>query len=446
MSETIFALATASGRAGVAVIRISGPAAHHAAVRLTKRSNWTPRYAHRVTLYDPATHQELDQGLAIFFAAPNSFTGEDVIELHTHGGFAVLSGLLAVLGSQPGLRLALPGEFTRRAFENGKLDLAQAEAIADLIDAESRAQLTQALRQKNGALSRFVAACRDEILAASACLTADIDFPDEELESGLALQARSECESLAERLRCELALSWRGGRVRNGYRIVVLGAPNAGKSSLVNALAQDDRSIVSALPGTTRDFVETRLILAGYVVWLVDTAGLREAGDDIEREGIARALAQAENADLRLLVGVPGELDPPMNHFKDGDVVVYNQCDRVGWGLKQNHRAAGSASCETRFVSADSGQGLAALVSTIEDRVKVHLGGGEHGALTNQRHVEHVSSALAALERAIAQLPGAPEMAAEDLRVANNALAQLTGIVGVETVLGAIFSRFCIGK
>lgn len=453
--DTIFALATAAGRAGIALIRISGPAARKALERLTGRSNWTPRYAHRVTLSDPETGQEIDQGLAIYFAAPHSFTGEDVVELHVHGGTAIVESLMTVLRLQLDLRLALPGEFTRRAFENGKLDLTQAEAIADLIDAESPAQLAQALRQKNGDLSRFANACRADILHASAYLTADIDFPDEALDSGLACQARAECESLATRLAAELAQAWRGDRVRNGYRIVLLGAPNVGKSSLVNALTRQDRSIVSALPGTTRDFVESRLILAGHVVWLVDSAGLREPGDDIEREGIARAVAQAEIADLRLLIGVPGETMPPFGLCKSGDIIVYNQCDRAGWDRPPPDPDAassrpdwfvGDAARQTCMVSAHTRQGLEGLVSAIEDRVRADLSGSEHAALTNQRHIAHVTTALNALQRAIAQLPGCPEMAAEDLRVASFALAQLTGTIGVEEVLGVIFSRFCIGK
>ncbi|MBK8543005.1 MAG: tRNA uridine-5-carboxymethylaminomethyl(34) synthesis GTPase MnmE [Caulobacteraceae bacterium] len=300
--DTIAALATGAGRAGVAVIRLSGPAAGSTLSALTARDLPKPRMATREAFCDPRTGVSLDDGLALWFPGPHSFTGEDVVELHIHGGPAVIAAVIDAALSQPGVRPAEPGEYTRRAFENGKLDLAEAEGLADLVDAETEGQRRQALRQRRGALSAVYEGWRARLIEAAALIEAEIDFPDEDLPGALAQRASPILQALANDMGQHLNDAHRGERIRDGFRIAIVGPPNAGKSSLLNALAQREAAIVSDIPGTTRDVVEVRLVLAGFPVWIADTAGLREAADAIEAEGVRRALARAEEADLRMAV------------------------------------------------------------------------------------------------------------------------------------------------
>jgi tRNA modification GTPase len=464
--QTICALASGAGRAGVAVIRLSGP---HAGPALKALSGPlpSPRQAALRTLR-AGQGVAIDQALVLWFPAPASFTGEDIAELHVHGGQAVIAATLDALLSLPGLRLAEPGEFTRRAFEHGKLDLTEAEGLADLVDAETEGQRRQALRQLQGGLKGLYDGWRSELLAAIALIEAEIDFPDEDLPEGLASRAAPQIEALAQNLCAHLDDHRRGERVRDGYRVAIIGAPNAGKSSLLNALAGREAAIVSPIPGTTRDVVEVRLVLAGFPVWVADTAGLREAADIIEAEGVKRALARAEEADLRLIVVDAADPAPIPDAALPHDIIVWNKIDLalsvlpreaelsaqkadeggVGSDPPPQSRSArqlGPPGEQEGFpLSTRTGDGLPALITALSDRIEKALGARETPALSRARHRALVAQAADELTAAL-RAP-APELAGEHLRRAADALGRLTGRIDVEEVLGEIFGRFCIGK
>ncbi|CAN5117031.1 tRNA uridine-5-carboxymethylaminomethyl(34) synthesis GTPase MnmE [soil metagenome] len=435
MTSTIFALATPPGRGAIAILRLSGPGTEGALTALGA-ANLKPRLASlRILSCEGAV---LDQALVLRFPGPASYTGEDCAELHLHGGRAVVeavSDALIVLGLRP----ADPGEFTRRAFENGRMDLAQAEAVADLIDAETTAQAAQALGQLDGALSQTYAGFRRDLLKALALVEAEIDFPDEEIPDNLARTAGPVLDALNADLRAALANADRGRRVREGYRIVLIGETNAGKSSLFNALVSREAAIVTPIAGTTRDVLDAELVIGGYAVTLSDTAGLRESDDPIEAEGVRRARARAEQADLRLWVRAPGDPDGSAADFaRPDDLVVLTKAD-----------VAPSAQLETHAsvtVSAATGQGLSDLHDWISARLARDLSGADFPAVTRERHRRRLTEALAAVEAGRAALDIAPEMAGDDLRRAADALARVTGAIGVEDVLGEVFSTFCIGK
>ncbi|TWB22500.1 tRNA modification GTPase trmE [Nitrospirillum amazonense] len=441
-TDTIFALASAPGRGGVQVIRLSGPATGTALRALTRRSLPAPRRATLARLHDQAG-EVFDQALVLWFPGPDSFTGEDVVELHLHGGRAVLAAASEALTAQ-GLRLAEPGEFSRRAFEAGKLDLTEAEAIADLVDAETAAQRRQALRQMEGALGQLCEGWRHRLVRALAHLEADIDFPDEDLPHGLAPAVVPVLTGLYQEIGAHLADGHRGERLRDGFSIAILGAPNAGKSSLLNALARRDAAIVSSTAGTTRDVIEVNLDLGGFPVILADTAGLRDAADEIEREGIRRALARAEKADLKLLVldcstWNIGDMAEATLALADGDaLVVLNKRDLC------TYAPAMVAGRTAIAVSATTGEGLADLLAALERIVGDRLMPGAAPSLTRARHRQALEDCRAALARALrADLP---ELAAEDVRLAARALGRITGRVDVEDLLDVIFRDFCIGK
>ena len=428
MVDTIFASATAAGTAGIAVIRISGPRAGDALRALTGKSP-KPRHATRVKFR--SGEEILDDGLALWFPAPASFSGEDMAELHIHGGRATMASVLAALSTMAGLRLARAGEFTRRAFDNGKLDLTAVEGLADLIAAETEAQRRQALRQLDGDLGVLYEGWRGEILRILAWAEAEIDFPDEVVEFGFLdpkiLEVKNKIQSHLDDAR-------RGERLRDGVQIAVLGPPNAGKSSLVNALARREAAIVAATAGTTRDVIEVHLDLGGYPVTLADTAGLREAQNDVEFEGVRRALARAEAADLKLIVfdaseGAPTGAPAALNDANA--LVVFNKIDLA-------------PSLGPFGVSVKTGAGIDALVGEIARRVASLASPGAGPGITRARHREALTECRDALERAMAAT--APELAAEDLRLAARAIGRITGRVGVEDVLDVIFRDFCIGK
>ncbi|MEA1649629.1 tRNA uridine-5-carboxymethylaminomethyl(34) synthesis GTPase MnmE [Nitrospirillum sp. BR 11164] len=441
-TDTIFALASAPGRGGVQVIRLSGPKAGAALSALTGRPLPAPRRATLARLKDQEG-EVFDQALVLWFPAPDSFTGEDVAELHLHGGRAVLTAASEALAAQ-GLRVAEPGEFSRRAFEAGKLDLTEAEAIADLVDAETAAQRRQALRQMDGVLGQLYEGWRHRLVRALAHLEADIDFPDEDLPHGLAPAVVPVLTSLYQEIGAHLADGHRGERLRDGFSIAILGAPNAGKSSLLNALARRDAAIVSATAGTTRDVIEVNLDLGGFPVILADTAGLRDAADEVEREGIRRALARAEKADLKLLVldcstWNIGDMAAATLALADGDaLVVLNKRDLC------TYVPAMVAGRTAIAVSAATGEGLADLLGALERIVGDRLMPGAAPSLTRARHRQALEDCRAALARALrADLP---ELAAEDARLAARALGRITGRVDVEDLLDVIFRDFCIGK
>jgi tRNA modification GTPase len=450
--DTIVALATGAGRAGVALIRLSGPAAGATLQSLTARDLPKPRMATREAFCDPRTGVSLDDGLALWFPGPASFTGEDVVELHIHGGPAVIAPIIDACLSQPGVRPAEPGEYTRRAFENGKLDLAEAEGLADLVDAETEGQRRQALRQRRGALSAVYEGWRGRLIEAAALIEAEIDFPDEDLPGALARRAGPMLQALADDMGRHLNDAHRGERIRDGYRIAIIGPPNAGKSSLLNALAQREAAIVSDIPGTTRDVVEVRLVLAGFPVWIADTAGLREAADAIEAEGVRRALERAEEADLRIGV-VDGSADEETNWLgvlREGDWIVSGKADlRSG----PANRAAAVSALELRtalyrlsLIEDRQNQTIADLTQGLTGKVAEALGREEAPVLTRARHRRLVEEARGALLRAIPALDRGAELAAEDVRVAADQIGRLTGRIDVEDLLGEIFSSFCIGK
>jgi tRNA modification GTPase len=396
-----------------------------------------PRTAVLRTLKD-ADGQAIDTSLLLWFPAPASFTGEDVCEFHVHGGRAVVAGTIEAILKLDGVTLAKPGEFTRRAFEHGKMDLSAAEGLGDLIEAETVAQRRQALRQMEGALAHDVAQWREHIIDALADAEGDIDFPDEDLPPGLSLRARGRISDLRDLLIKNLASSQAAQRVRDGFRVTILGAPNAGKSSLLNVLAGRDAAIVSPVAGTTRDVIDVRLVLGGSVVWLSDTAGLRQAGDDIESIGVSKALAQGKSADLRLGVITSEEERAALAPFMaPDDLWVLAKSDVVNW-----HAAT---PCDVA-ISSKSGAGIEALEALISQRARLDLVTTDSAPLTRLRHREAVIATIAALERALDADGGAPELIAEDLRLAARALGQIIGRVDMDDVLDRLFSQFCIGK
>ncbi|MDG2521536.1 tRNA uridine-5-carboxymethylaminomethyl(34) synthesis GTPase MnmE [Caulobacter segnis] len=441
MRDGIFALATAPGRAAVAVVRLSGSHVGEALINLAGALP-APRLATLRRLKD-ADGATIDQALVLWFEGPASYTGEDSAELHLHGGRAVVERVMLRLG-ELGLRLAEPGEFTRRAFENGKLDLAQAEAVADLVDAETALQAKQALDQLGGALSRRYESWRESLLEALALLEAAVDFPDEDLPEDVAARAHPAMTMLLGELREALADAERGRRVRDGYRIALIGAPNAGKSSLLNALVERDAAIVTAIPGTTRDVVEVPLVLGGYKVLLADTAGVRKTSDEVESEGVRRARRWAEEADLRLWVVDSHGADSAWREARDlvrsTDLLLMNKSDLPGQALELEFEGERIA-CST-WNSADMDH----LRGRLTDRVVDALSGADFPAATRLRHLDSLAEARDALTRALSTKPELIEVMAEEVRLAARALARVTGRIDPEAVLGKVFSSFCIGK
>lgn len=444
---TIFAPATAPGRAALALLRISGTAAATVCRRLTERPPPAPRRASLRRLRDPQSGEVIDEGLVVWFPAPASFTGEDVLELQVHGGRAVMAALLEALSNLPGLRPAEPGEFTRRAFLNGRLDLTAVEGLADLIDAETRAQARQARRQLDGALGRLYEDWRQLLLLELARLEAEIDFaPEEDVPENLLHVIRPDVCRLSAEIAAHLVDGGRGERLRAGLTVAVVGPPNAGKSSLVNRLARRDVAIVAPQPGTTRDVLEVHLDLAGYPVTLLDTAGLRAAADLVEAEGVRRARARAEHADLRLLM-FDGAAWPNLDAetlamLDDAALPVLNKCDLTGVAgpVEIGERAVLPLSCLT-------GAGIAELLDGLTDHAARLLAAGDEPLLTRARHRAALQDAAAALSRFTAAPPGTElALLAEDLRLATRALGRVTGKVAVDDVLDQIFAEFCIGK
>ncbi|WP_296583897.1 tRNA uridine-5-carboxymethylaminomethyl(34) synthesis GTPase MnmE [Xanthobacter sp.] len=430
-SDTIFALSSGRLPAGVAVVRLSGPEAGAAALALSGTLP-PPRVARYSALYHPATGEDLDRGLVLFFPGPASATGEDVVELHLHGGRAVVAAVLRALGSLPGLRPADAGEFTRRAHANGKLDLAEVEGLADLIAAETEAQRRQAIALASGTLSRSVTGWREGLVSALALLEAGIDFSDEaDVAEDVSRQALDIIGGLHRELCAALADAARGERVRDGLVVAIAGPPNSGKSSLLNRLAGRDAAIVSPIAGTTRDVLEVHLELAGQAVTLLDTAGLRETADAVEAEGVRRALARAEGADAVLWLSDEGT-SPPVAFA--AAICVRTKIDQGG-------------TVPEGFIglSTVTGDGIEDVVAAIAARAEA-LCGREPALVTRERQRLALEDAARHLERAMGADGGHEELRAEDVRLAVRALDQTIGRVDVEDVLDRLFSTFCIGK
>lgn len=450
-TETIYAPATPMGRSGVAVIRVSGENVRASLAALAGGEDRIPppRQAAVRILKDADGGRVIDEALVLYFKAPASFTGEDVAEYHLHGGVAVIQHMLSALSKQPGHRMALPGEFTRRAFENGKMDLTAAEAVADLIDAQSQLQKAQALTQYGGALFDLYEGWRDRLMRMLAHLEADIEFPDEDLPEGILPAMLPEIQGLAQNIEGHLSDNRRGERLRDGIRIAVIGAPNAGKSSLVNLVAQRDVAIVSAQEGTTRDIIDVPLDLQGYPVILSDTAGLRpedigqDGQDSVESEGIRRALKLAEEADIRMLVFDAARLPELNAHTKalidERALLVLNKAELAG-AMPEDLDGHPYVA-----VSAKTGAGIDALLAAITGRVADMVGRSEAPSLTRRRHREAAAACLDCLHRA-GTPQSLPELVAEDLRLAARHLGRITGRVDVEDLLDVVFNDFCIGK
>lgn len=428
---TIFATATARGKAGIAVVRLSGPESHVAVAALCGRPP-PMRRASLCRLVWQGT--PIDDGIVLLFEAGHSFTGEAMAELHLHGSIAVISAALQALSVQPGLRMAEPGEFTRRALENGRLDLTQVEGLAALIDAETEAQRKQALRVLSGAVGERANSWRAQLIRAAALLEATIDFADEDVPVNVTPEVLKIIESLLHDLRLEADGAVMAERIRDGFEVAIVGAPNAGKSTLLNALAGREAAIISAIAGTTRDVIEVRMDLAGLPVTLLDTAGLRETEDEVESLGVLRAVARAGSADLRVFLLENGALPAGLSPRGD-DIVVSGKADLLAIGH------VGMA------VSGLSGQGLDILAHEIGLRLEKRASGA--ATLTHQRHRVGAMTAVSALEAALFEIrlgSGRVELAAENLRLATRSLDALVGRVDVENLLDEIFSSFCIGK
>ena len=424
--DTIFALASARGKSGVAVVRISGSSAMSVFPVFDVKVP-TPRKAQLAEL---CWEQEvLDQAIVIAFPSPASFTGEDVVELHLHGSVATVSGTLSALSSLEGFRIAEPGEFTRRALENEQLDLSQVEGLSDLIEAETEAQRRQAFRVFSGALGHKAESWRSDLLRASALLEATIDFVDEEVPIDVYPEVKSLLVSVWEELHSEIEGSTVAERVRDGFEVAIVGRPNVGKSTLLNALAGRDAALTSDIAGTTRDVIEVRMDLKGVPVTLLDTAGLRVSEDVVETLGIKKAIERAEQADMRVVLLESRAEELPIK-LRTGDIVLVSKAD-LGDG----------------DISTATGQGVDELIEQISDRLLERVSSA--GVATRERHRVAMRNAMNALGIALDRLDASPELAemvAEDLRSAARSLDSLVGRVDVEHILGEIFSNFCIGK
>lgn len=426
--DTIYALATARGRSGLAVVRVSGPAAFAAGLALCGTLPAARVAGLRRLIWGG---ELLDEALVLAFAEGASFTGEAVVELHCHGGPAVVGAVLRALADQPGLRLAEPGEFTRRALENGVLDLAQVEGLADLIDAETEAQRRQAVRVLSGSVGLKVDGWRRDLIRAGALLEATIDFADEDVPVDVSPEVLALIDGLMADLGREAAGVAAAERIRDGFEVAIVGAPNVGKSTLLNQLAGREAAITSEIAGTTRDVIEVRMEIAGLPVTFLDTAGLRDTEDRLERAGIERALARAEAADLRLFLTDGSTL--PLEPSGD-DLVVLGKADTIS-GI------SGLA------VSGKTGAGVPELMAQIGEALGQRVGSA--GALVRERHRVAVTTAIAALAESRAEVvrpDSRVELAAEHLRQAVRALDALVGRVDVDDLLGEIFASFCIGK
>lgn len=445
MSEpTIFALATPPGRAGVAVVRVSGTGAGRV-LDFMAGPKPKPRVATPRFIRHPETGEKLDHGIALWFPAPKSFTGEDMAELHLHGGRAVVQAVISALCVMPGLRMAEPGEFARRAFEAGKLDLAEVEGLADLIDAETDGQRRQALVQASGALSDLYDGWRASLIEALGLIEAGLDFSDEgDIGAKTFADATSIIAVLAPAVRHHLEDGHRGEILRDGFRVALTGPPNAGKSSLLNALAQRDVAIVSEEAGTTRDVIEVRLDLAGLPVVVSDTAGFRETQGSIEREGIRRSQAAAEAADLVLWLTDAREpetvLPPEIAAVADRTLLVLNKVDLMPGGK------APPLPDDMVPLSVKSGAGLDDLIRRVTVIAQERIGHQGEPVLTQIRHRTLVEACAFALEAFLKGSTEDVELRAEDLRRAADSLGRITGRIDVEDVLDHIFGRFCIGK
>ncbi|SHI14250.1 tRNA uridine-5-carboxymethylaminomethyl(34) synthesis GTPase MnmE [Bradyrhizobium erythrophlei] len=445
--QTIFALSTGRPPSAIAIVRVSGPQAGAAVTSLAGKIP-APRMAARALLRD-ANQQPIDDAVVLWFPGPASATGEDVAEFHIHGGRAVLAALLATLSAVENIRAAEPGEFTRRAFENGKLDLTEAEALDDLIHADTDRQRRQALRQLKGLLGDRARDWRAQIIAASALIEAGIDFSDEgDVPQELIAPALASIEALLGEIQEVLAAQGKSERLRDGLVVAIAGPPNVGKSTLMNQLARREVAIVSPHAGTTRDIIEVQLDLDGYPVTVIDTAGIRETEDPVEQEGVCRARARADEADLVLwMIDAQHEMNRP-----EGAAPVWtvrNKIDLEGGGVANPGQTAGASPGPDGAgfkISASRGDGIQQLVAGLIAFAQDFFGSGEGALVGRVRQRELLQQTAASLQRSITAAGGGEELAAEDLRAAAYSLGRLLGRVDVEDILDVIFKEFCVGK
>lgn len=445
MTDTIYALASARGTSGVAVIRVSGARSFESLRVFTGMTDIPYRQAILRKLIDNVSRETLDSALVLAFNAPHSYTGENVVEYHVHGGMAVINGVLNALSRMDGHRMAEAGEFTRRAFENGKMDLTEAEAIADLIHAETELQKAQALHQMGGALANLYDLWRDKLTKILAYVEAELEFPDEDLPDDMIERITPQITELSADISDHLNDNRRGERLRNGIHVAIIGAPNAGKSSLVNALTQRDIAIVSDIAGTTRDVIEAHLDIGGYPVILSDTAGLRPdqlgegAQDTIESEGIRRALKIAENADIRVILYDGSEKAPDKHSLElekhKNTLPVINKADQA---VAMKHPASPIQ------ISVAQNKGISEFLDALTKLIEGLIGRIDAPTITRARHREALQSCQGSLQRCLSA--PLPELTAEDLRLAIRDLGRITGRVDVEDLLDVVFRDFCIGK
>ena len=426
--DTIFAQATAVGRAGVSIVRVSGPLAHDICAIMTG-SLPKPRSS-ALRMVKDHEGDFIDQALILSFVGPDSFTGEDVVELHLHGSIAIIRRVLGVLGEFQGARLAEPGEFTRRALENGRLDLVQVEGLADLIEAETEAQRKQALRVLSGALGSKIDYWRKSLIRAAALLEATIDFADEDVPIDVSDEVKDLLSGVDDALTIEIEGTKAAERIRTGFEVAIIGAPNVGKSTLLNRLAGREAAITSSIAGTTRDVIEVRMDLGGLPVTLLDTAGIRESTDEIESLGVDLAIRRATSADLRIFL--LDEEDPPIAPDPD-DIILRSKADLTGR--------------EYPAVSGKSGAGVDTLLLEVE-KVLSRLASGA-GLATHERHARAMSVSKSSLNEAQNLLDGGPDkydIVAAELRIGIHALEVLVGRIDAENLLDEIFASFCLGK
>lgn len=445
-NKTIYALSTVFGKSGVAVIRISGMQALKVVERMTKLdpSSIRPRYAYFTDLYSVTENQLLDKCLLLYFQAPYSFTGEDIVELQIHGSKAVISGVLTSLSDLDGFRMAEPGEYSKRAFYNGKMDLTQAEGLADLIDAETAEQQKYAMRQMEGGLKNLYEGWREELLTVMSYLEAYIDFPDEDIPQDTVFKLEDTVFKLSEVISKHLTNDNIGERLREGFRVVIVGPPNAGKSSLLNAVVNREAAIVSNIAGTTRDAVDVHLDLKGYPVMFTDTAGLREVEDAIEKKGIEIAHAKIKESDLVICLFDASQdtvhiFDNLQKTMPDKLILVANKSDI----LSDNQRTElQKQNC--LVIAAKSRDGLEELLQAITKRIENRFTSNSNLLITRARYREALSETVESLNAF--NLHKEIELAAEDIRLAARALGKITGRIEVDEVLDKIFGSFCIGK
>lgn len=436
MRDTIYALSSGALPSGVAVVRISGPRVSDIMTVIVKQP-LMPRMTELRSIRS-RNGSVIDTGLLLYFPGPNSFTGEDCLECQVHGGRAVVLRLMEELSCFPGTRLAEAGEFTKRAFENGKIDLVEAEGLADLIAADTEMQRRLAAEQAQGGLSDLYNSWARRLTHARAMIEAELDFSDEDDVPGSVAQAIwLDMRALEAELRVHLAAARTGEIIRDGFRIAIIGKPNAGKSSLLNALARRDVAIVTNIPGTTRDIVTVDMNIGGYAVRLMDTAGIRASEDLVEMEGVRRAHAAAEDADLVLLLQEPGETDDIAHDFGEREVL------RIRTKADLDSTSSGAFD---HSISVHTGEGLDELISAIERYLAEQMQVESLAIPSRIRHVTHLKEALHFLSLAVSSETWQLDIRAEQLRLASNNLGRITGTVDVEALLDVIFSEFCIGK